>query len=275
MKTQSEAIGEKIADQTEILSKMLDGIIQDSIEVIDLTQVLNEKTPVIQLPEPFVNTSSFKMKTLSKYNETGPVCYWNDLTLGEHCGTHFDAPNHWVSGIENESVDMVPTKNMIGEACVIDIREKSKNNPDYCLTLEDISEYEEQHGKIPKHAWVLIHTGWAAYINDHEKYFNVNEQGLSNTPGFTPQASKFLASERDILGVGVETVGTDAGIAHTFDPPFPSHHYMHEANKYGLAQLTNLDKLPPRGAILIAAPLKIANGSGSPVRAIALVGKAD
>lgn len=261
----------KLDNKTQILSEILDSIINDSIEVVDLTQVLNEDTPVIGLPEPFVNTGSFQMKRLSKYDETGPVCYWNDLTLGEHCGTHFDAPNHWFSGKENDSIDAIPTKNMIGEACVINIKEKCKENPNYCLTVEDIKKYEEMHGEIPKHAWVLLHTGWAEYINDHGKYFNINEEGLSNTPGFTPEASKFLAKDRDILGVGVETVGTDAGIAHTFEPPFPSHHYMHEANKYGLAQLTNLDKLPSRGAILIATPLKIANGSGSPVRAIALV----
>lgn len=115
----------------------------------------------------------------------------------------------------------------------------------------------------------MLYTGWAEYLNS-EKYFNTDRDGLSHTPGFTPEASRFLV-ERDILGVGVETVGTDAGIAHTFDPPFPSHHIMHQANKYGLAQLTNVDKLPPKGAVLIAAPLKIENGSGSPIRAIALV----
>lgn len=272
MNTQPHVIENQVGNQTTLLSEMLGRIVNDSIEVVDLTQTLSEKTPVIQLPEPFVNTSHFKMTTISKYDETGPVCYWNDLVLGEHCGTHFDAPNHWVSGKSNESIDTVPTKNMIGEACVIDVKAKCAQDPDYCLTVEDIQAYEKLYGKIPKHAWVLLHTGWAAYINDHEKYFNVNEQGLSNTPGFTPEASKFLVLERDILGVGVETVGTDAGIAHTFDPPFPSHHYMHEANKYGLAQLTNLDKLPPRGAVLIATPLKIENGSGSPVRVIALVG---
>jgi len=270
MKTESQAKCEKVGDQTEILSMMFESIVNDSIVVVDLTQALDETTPVIDLPEPFVNTSSFHMKQLSKYDETGPVCYWNDLTLGEHCGTHFDAPNHWVSGKENDSIDEIPTKNMIGEACVINIKSKCKENPDYCLTVEDIKEYEEEHGEIPKHSWVLLNTGWADYIND-EKYFNIDEDGLSHTPGFTPDASRFLV-KRDILGVGVETVGTDAGIAHTFDPPFPSHHFMHEANKYGLAQLTNLDKLPAKGAILIATPLKITNGSGSPVRAIALVG---
>lgn len=271
MNIQSQEVNKMLDPPLELLSKMLDSVVNDSIMVIDLTQVLNEKTPVIDLPEPFINTSRFQMKQLSKYDETGPVCYWNDLTLGEHCGTHFDAPNHWFSGKENDSIDTIPTKNMVGEARVINIKEKCKRNPNYCLTVEDIKEYEEEHGEIPRHSWVLLHTGWAEYINDH-KFLNINKEGLSNTPGFTPEASRFLATDRDILGVGVETVGTDAGIAHTFDPPFPSHHYMHEANKYGLAQLTNLDKLPPKGAILIATPLKIMNGSGSPVRAIALVG---
>lgn len=269
MNVQTQRVNQTLDGQSKVLSQMLEGIINDSIEVIDLTQVLNENTPVIDLPEPFVNTSSFQMKRLSKYDETGPVCYWNDLTLGEHCGTHFDAPNHWVSGKENDSVDKIPAKNLIGEARVINIKDKCKENTDYCLTVEDIKEYEAKYGEIPKHSWVLLYTGWAEHINS-EKFFNIDEEGLSHTPGFTPEASRFLV-KRDILGVGVETVGTDAGIAHTFDPPFPSHHFMHEANKYGLAQLTNLDKLPPKGAILIATPLKIENGSGSPIRAIALV----
>lgn len=267
MNVQSQVLSKKPGNQA--LNQVLEGLANDSIEVVDLTQVLNEDTPVIQLPEPFVNTSSFKSTQISKYDATGPVCYWNDLTLGEHCGTHFDAPNHWISGKENDSVDKIPAKRLIGEARVINIKAKSEENPDYCLTVEDIKEYEAEYGEIPKDSWVLLYTGWSEYVNG-DKFFNVDENGLSHTPGFTPEASKLLV-ERDILGVGVETVGTDAGIAHTFNPPFPSHHFMHEANKYGLAQLTNLDKLPPKGAILIAAPLKIEHGSGSPMRAIALV----
>ncbi|EGQ22498.1 MULTISPECIES: cyclase family protein [Sporosarcina] len=269
MDVQSQVLHKTSHDQSHVLSQLLGSIVNDSIEVVDMTQVLNEDTPVIQLPEPFKNTGGFQFKQLSKYDETGPVCYWNDFVAGEHCGTHFDAPNHWVTGRENASVDKIPVKNLIGEARVINIKEKCIENPDYCLTVEDIEEYEAEFGQIPKHSWVLLYTGWAEYLNS-EKYFNTDRDGLSHTPGFTPEASRFLV-ERDILGVGVETVGTDAGIAHTFDPPFPSHHIMHQANKYGLAQLTNVDKLPPKGAVLIAAPLKIENGSGSPIRAIALV----
>jgi kynurenine formamidase len=249
----------------------MEKIIDNSIEVVDLTQVMNKDTPVISLPDPFVDTKGFEIEQISKYDDNGPFFYWNNITMGEHCGTHFDAPVHWISGKDHQSIDEIPVKKLIGEACVIDITEKCQADPDYCLTISDIEQYEEAHGKIPEHSWVLIHTGWAEYIDNQDQFFNVGEDGLPHTPGTTVEAAKFLANERDILGVGVETVGTDAGIAATFEIPFPNHNLMHGANKYGLASLTNLDKLPPRGSILIATPLKIEDGSGSPVRVIALM----
>ena len=254
---------------TELMGKILD----NSIEVVDLTQVLNEDTPVISLPDPFVDTKGFSIEQISKYDEDGPFFYWNNFTMGEHCGTHFDAPVHWITGKDHQPVDKIPVKRLIGEATVIDITEKCKIDPDYCLTIADIEAFEEKHGKIPSHSWVLIYTGWAKYGDEPEKFFNVGEDGQPHTPGTTVEAAKFLAYERDILGVGVETVGTDAGIAASFETPFPNHHFMHETNRYGLASLANLDKLPPRGSILIATPLKIENGSGSPVRVLALVEK--
>ena len=104
---------------------------------------------------------------------------------------------------------------------------------------------------------------------DPAEFFNVDEDG-PHTPGFHKAASEFLAHERDILGVGVETVGTDAGQAGGFDPPFPNHTIMHGAGKFGLASLCNLDQLPPTGAVVIAAPLKIVDGSGSPLRVLAI-----
>lgn len=256
-----------------VLTDLMRKILDHSIEVVDLTQKLNEDTPVISLPDPFVDTKGFKMEQISKYDDNGPFFYWNNISLGEHCGTHFDAPVHWITGKNYKYVDEIPVNNFIGEGCVIDIADKCEEDPDYCLTIQDIEEYEEIYGKIPKHSWLLIYTGWAKYNNNHEKFFNVGEDGQPHTPGTTVEAAKFLANERDILGVGVETVGTDAGLAATFDPPFPNHHFLHGANKYGLASLTNVDKLPPRGSIIITSPLKIEYGSGSPVRVIALVEK--
>ncbi|MFP5115583.1 cyclase family protein [Bacillaceae bacterium C204] len=254
-----------------MLVNMLKGIISGEIEVIDLAQPLNEQTPVIKLPEPFSNTSGFKYLRLSNYDDAGPGWYWNDFVAGEHVGTHFDAPNHWITGRERDGVDTIPIKNMIGEGCVIDVKEQCAANPDYLLTKEDILSFEQNYGHIPEQSWVILYSGWGKYGQDPEKFFNIGLDGMPHTPGFSKEASQFLANERDILGVGVETVGTDAGIAALFDPPFPNHHYMHEANRYGLVQLANVDQLPPRGAIIIATPLKITGGSGSPIRPIALV----
>lgn len=252
------------------LKDLMGKIIDDSIEVVDLTQVLNEETPVISLPDPFVDTKGFEIEQISKYDDKGPFFYWNNISMGEHCGTHFDAPVHWVSGKAHQHVDEIPVKRLIGEAVVINIMEKCKADADYCLTVEDIKEFEAEYGEIPSHSWLLIYTGWSKHV-DNEMFFNMGEDGQPHTPGATVEAAKFLADERDILGVGVEPVGTDAGLAATFETPFPVHNFIHGANKYGLASLTNLDKLPPRGSILIASPLKIEDGSGSPVRVIALV----
>jgi kynurenine formamidase len=113
-----------------------------------------------------------------------------------------------------------------------------------------------------------MRTDWSKKT-DSKDYINAKENG-PHTPGFAPETSAFLAKERDILGVGVETVGTDAGRAANFDPPFPNHFLMHGSGKFGLASLCNLDQLPPIGAIVIAAPLKIVGGSSSPLRVIAI-----
>lgn len=254
-----------------VLGDLLNRIINDDIEVIDLAQPLNEHTLVIQLPEPFKNTSGFKLNKISHFDEDGPAWSWNTFTTGEHVGTHFDAPNHWISGKDNDSVDTIPSKNMIGEAFVIDVTAKCTENPDYILTVEDIYEFENKFGKIKEQSWVILRSGWGKFAQDPVKFFNVDENGMSHTPGFGKEAAQFLAYERNVLGVGTETVGTDAGNAGLSDPPFPNHYYMHEANKYGLCSLANVDKLPPRGAVIIATPLKITDGTGSPVRPIALV----
>jgi kynurenine formamidase len=131
-------------------------------------------------------------------------------------------------------------------------------------------KWEAKHGRIAAKSWVLLRTGWSR--KEASDYINLKDDG-PHTPGFTKETSTLLAKERDVLGVGVETVGTDAGQAAKFDPPFPNHYIMHGSGKFGLAGLTNLDKLPITGAIVIAAPLKIVNGSGSPVRVIALVSR--
>jgi len=200
----------------------------------------------------------------------GPGWYWNTLHLGEHTGTHFDAPVHWITGkdLPDNRCDTIPARRFVGPACVIDVTQDVAIYPDFLLTPERLLAWEADHGRIPAGAWVLLRTDWSKR-SDPAEFLNIGEDG-PHSPGFHKSASEFLARERDILGVGVETVGTDAGQAGGFDPPFPNHTIMHGAGKFGLASLKNLDKLPPTGAIVIAAPLKLVGGSGSPLRVLAL-----
>ena len=163
--------------------------------------------------------------------------------------------------------------NKLAVACVwivFDVSAEVAKNEDFLLMPEHVTAWEKKNGAIPNGAWVLLRTDWSKRT-DPEKFLNVRADG-PHSPGFHPSTSELLAKSRDILGVGVETVGTDAGQAGTFTPPFPNHTIMHGAGKFGLASLRNLDQLPPTGAVVIAAPLKIVNGSGSPLRVLALAG---
>ncbi len=157
----------------------------------------------------------------------------------------------------------------MGPACVIDVSGEVAKNEDFLLTPEHLAAWEKEHGQVPVGAWVLLRTDWSKRI-DPAKFLNVRSDG-SHSPGFHQATSEILAKQRDVIGVGVETVGTDAGQAGTFTPPFPNHTIMHGAGKFGLASLCNLDRLPPTGAVVIAAPLKNAQGSGSPLRVLGIV----
>jgi kynurenine formamidase len=225
---------------------------------------------VIGLPPQFGSSPGVTIETISRFDEKGPAWYWNTIRMGEHTGTHFDAPIHWITGkdLPNNACDTIPPRQFIGPACVIDVTSKVATNEDFLLMPEHIVAWEERNGKIPAGAWVLLRTGWSTRT-DPAAFLNVRDDG-PHSPGFHKSASALLAHDRDVLGVGVETVGTDAGQAATFDPPFPNHGIMHGAGKFGLASLRNLDRLPPTGSIVIAAPLKLQNGSGSPLRVLAI-----
>jgi kynurenine formamidase len=240
------------------------------IDVIDLTQPLGPDTPVIGLPPMFAPSPGVSIDVISKYDDKGPAWYWNTIRMGEHTGTHFDAPVHWITGkdLPANTTDTIPPRQFIGPACVIDVTREVAANDDYLLDVAALEKWESSHGRVPRGAWVLLRTGWSK--RSGAAFFNVRSDG-PHGPGFDQQTSMLLATDRDVLGVGVETIGTDAGQAGNFDPPFPNHSIMHGHGKFGLASLCNLDRLPPTGAVLIAAPLKLVNGSGSPLRVLALV----
>ena len=253
-----------------VLSLLVEELRNGRVKVVDLTQPLGPDTPVIDLPPIFAPSPALTVEVISHYDDKGPAWYWNTLHLGEHTGMHFDAPVHWITGKDraNNTTDTLPVRQFVGPACVVDVSKEVAQYEDFLLTREYVQAWEGEHGKIAPGSWLLLRSDWSKR-QGREAFLNAREDG-AHSPGFHPDCLRFLAHERDVLGVGVETVGTDAGQAGAFDPPFPAHNIMHGSGRLGLASLCNLDQLPPTGAILIAAPLKIVNGSGSPVRVIAL-----
>jgi kynurenine formamidase len=255
-----------------LLASLADALASGEVGVVDLTQPLSEATPLLHLPEPLANTPPFRLRELSRYDERGPAWYWNAFEGGEHTGTHFDAPIHWVTGRDGDDVSQVPPRRLVGPAVVIDKTAEAAKDPDYLLTVAEVEAFEAEHGALPAGGWLLYRTGWDARAHDEAAFLNADEAG-AHTPGIHPDCARWLAG-RPITGLGVETVGTDAGGAHAFEPPFPCHSFLLGSDKYGLTQLANVALLPPTGALLVAAPLKIVRGSGSPCRVLALVGEA-
>lgn len=254
----------------KLLTKLATAIANESVKIVDLTHTLDPDFPVIILPPEFNQCARFRMEELSAYDHRGPAWKWHNLTLSEHTGTHFDAPSHWISGrdLPDNSVDTIAPEQFIGPVVVIDCSLDAARDEDFELTPPFISDWESNYGKIPNGCWVLMRTDWSK--KSGHNYLNMREDG-PHSPGPTPEAVRFLIEERDIRGFGTETVGTDAGQGGHYNPPYPAHYFLHGAGKYGLQCLANLDQLPPTGAILLAAPLKIKDGTGSPLRVMAMV----
>jgi kynurenine formamidase len=253
-----------------VLADLVAALAEGAVGVVDLTHPLSERTPVIELPEQFAATPGFRRHELSRYDERGPAWYWNAFESAEHVSTHFDAPVHWVTGRDGDDVASVPPARLIGPAAVIDRSAEAAADPDYLLEVDDVRAFESEHGPLPADGWLLLRSGWSARHDDRDAFLNTEETG-PHWPGPSPGLARWLAEETELLGFGSEAVGIDAGIAHSFDPIYPAHHYLLGAGKYGLASLANLDRLPPTGAVVVAAPLRIEGGSGSSMRALALV----
>ncbi len=258
----------------DLLSRLTRALVTGAVRVVDLSQPLDARTAVIQLPPDFGPSWPFRLEEISKYDSRGPAWYWNNFSCGEHTGTHFDAPIHWVTGKDypHNATDSIPVQQFLAPACVVDVSREAAADSDFLLTPGHIETWEKTHGRVEAGSWVLMRTDWSKR-RDPSAFLNMKEDG-AHVPGPHPDLVPFLARERNVIGWGSEGVGTDAGQAFTFDPPFPCHSIMHGNNKFGLASLTNLDQLPPKGAILITPPLKIVNGSGSPCRVLALIGDA-
>lgn len=249
-----------------LLADLAAALRSGAVRVVDLTQPLSERTPVLQLPEPFVNTPGLTRRELSRFDDRGPAWAWSVLEVGEHVGTHFDAPIHWITGRDGEDVASVAPARLVGPAVVIDRSAAASADPDHLVGRADVEAFCDEHGPLPEGGWLLLRTGWDARAHDAEAFLNGG-----HTPGPDADCARWLAQETPIVGIGVETVGTDAGQAAAFDPPFPVHAHFLGAGKYGITQLANLAELPPTGAVLVVAPLKLVDGTGSPARVLALV----
>jgi kynurenine formamidase len=253
-----------------VLSAVLDALRSGAVQVVDLTTPLRESTPILRLPEPFGNTSAFRLEEISRYDDRGPAWYWNDIRTGEHTGTHLDAPVHWVTGKDGLDVSQAPMSTLVGPAAVIDKTAEAAADPDFLLEVEHIEAWQDEHGPLPEGGWLLFRTGWEARGEDEAAFLNADEAG-PHTPGVSADCARWLAERSPLTGFGVETVGTDAGAAGGFDPPFACHHFLLGAGKWGLTSLRNLGRLPVTGALLVVSPLPIVGGSGSPARVLALV----
>ena len=259
---------------TTAVSALIDALAGGVVEVVDLTQPLSETTPVLKLPPQFADTPGLTRHTISRFDAAGPAWAWNWLEVGEHVGTHFDAPIHWITGRDGEDVASAAPSRLVAPAAVIDKAAECAENHDFTLTIDDIRAWEGEHGPLPVGGWLLFRSGWDARASDEAAFLNADADGMPHTPGPDVACARHLAEQAPIVGYGVETVGTDAGNAATFDPPFPAHAVLLGAGKYGLTQLANLAKLPPTGALIVVAPLKLVGGTGSPTRVFALVPRA-
>ena len=254
-----------------VLAALIAELASGGVRVIDLTQTLSPDFPQITLPPEMGQCVPFRIEEISKYDARGPSWYWNNISCGEHTGTHFDAPIHWISGrnLPNNSTDTIPPEHFVAPACVVDCSKEAAEDADFLLTADLLRAWEARHGRIPPRAWLLMRTDWSKRT-DAVAYQNYDETG-QHTPGPDTDAVRFLVEERDVVGFGSEAIGTDAGQGFHLRPPYPCHYFMHGSGRYGLQCLTNLDLLPPTGAVIFAAPLKIERGSGSPLRVLALV----
>ena len=194
------------------------------IEVVDLTHTLTPEFPTIVMPPELGQCAPFRMEEVSRYDERGSAWYWNNISMGEHTGTHFDAPVHWISGkdLANNSVDTIPAANSIAPAAVIDISRQSAANADYELTVADVTAWEAQHGRISPRSWVLLRTDWSKRA-DAESFFRSftddERNRLRATRRVSANGSSSSLAQATLLltcpGVAPVRVGAAAGWAES------------------------------------------------------------
>jgi kynurenine formamidase len=233
---------------------------------IDLSHEFSDKT--IYWPN---NPTGFKLDTQFNGITAGGFYYSSNAYCSpEHGGTHLDAPVHFAKG--KWSVDEIPMEQMIGDAVVVDVTNKTKDNADYQVNVEDILAWEKQYGLLPDNIILLVKTGWSTYYDDVAKYLGTAEKGQEavsklHFPSIDPSLADWLVTNRKIKAIGVDCASVDYGQSKDFK----THQLLYAQNIPGFENLTNLEQLPATGIYLVALPMKIKGGSGAPLRVIARV----
>ena len=225
--------------------------------IFDLTHVLTMSMPV------YPGLTRPEMTQTSSLEENG--VYNNDLTLGEHTGTHLDAPMHFAEG--GLTTDQLPAEKFFAPLAVISIAARASEDPDTAVMIDDILAWEQEHGRLPAGAFVAMLSGWGDRIGDVDAFTNADEAGATHYPGYSGEAAAFLCEERDIVGVGVDTFSLDTGTAEGY----VAHRTFLPAGKYGVELMANLDTVPPAGVTVIVGAPKHERGSGGPARVFAVL----
>lgn len=241
---------------TELL---LSEIHDKKIALIDLSHALEDGIPY------FPGGIPFRLEPVRTFSENGYATH--RFSMGEHTGTHMDAPYHFHE--KGQTVDEIELTRMISQACVFDIRKKAKENPDYELSVADLKDWENTHGRIPDKAFIVLFTGQDRHWDNTARYVNKGDDGMPHFPGLSAELAQFLASDRDIVGAGTDALSVDPGK----NRKLVVHRLLHQAGKYHLENLTRLEKLPPKGSLIGAFPIPVKRGSGAPARVIAFVAR--
>jgi kynurenine formamidase len=220
----------------------------------DLTHVFTDGFPVFTFDPP-------EKETLITIPEGG--FYAQKWTFGEHSGTHMDAPGHFVTG--GRLAPAITPDELIVPIVVIDISARARDDSDAVVTVDDLRRFERRHGDIPDGSIVCMDSGWAAKIDDPDEFKGGAAFPDYHFPGFSPDAAMWLAERRDVTGIGVDTISLDPGDSTSF----PVHVNFLATDRYGLENLANLDKIPPRGAVAYVGLIPWEEGSGGPCRVIA------